>query len=317
MIAHGHLRCYTHGGKGKGKGMKYSQSQLIGRVCASGSVSGLMALLLAAGSVARADVVVLEPVKDNTLFSTTTTSSGAGDAVFSGMTGPLGDNTIQRAVLAFDVAGSIPAGSTIVSASLTLTLIQVSPQGGPETHTLHRILADWGEGASNSFGGTGAPAAPGDATWLHTFFPDQFWASAGGDFDATASGSQIVGTVLGAYTWTSTPGMVSDVQGWLDAPSTSYGWLVLGNEVDLRTSKKFASRESPDAPTRPALSVEYLPPAPCPWDCGDPPDGQVSVVDFLALLAQWGQIGTACDFDGGGVGVTDFLELLAHYGPCP
>jgi subtilisin-like proprotein convertase family protein len=55
----------------------------------------------------------------------------------------------------------------------------------------------------------------------------------------------------------------------------------------------------------------------CPWDCQTTPDGQVSVVDFLAMLAQWGQAGTSCDFDGGGVSVTDFLDLLANWGPCP
>jgi hypothetical protein len=43
----------------------------------------------------------------------------------------------------------------------------------------------------------------------------------------------------------------------------------------------------------------------------------VSVVDFLALLAQWGQVGASCDFDDSGVSVTDFLALLANWGPCP
>jgi hypothetical protein len=56
---------------------------------------------------------------------------------------------------------------------------------------------------------------------------------------------------------------------------------------------------------------------PCPWDCAQPADGQVGVVDFLALLAEWGSVGTPCDFDGGGVGVTDFLDMLANWGPCP
>ncbi len=55
----------------------------------------------------------------------------------------------------------------------------------------------------------------------------------------------------------------------------------------------------------------------CPWDCGGVADGQVSVVDFLALLGQWGQAGVPCDFDGGGVSVTDFLQLLGAWGPCP
>ena len=56
--------------------------------------------------------------------------------------------------------------------------------------------------------------------------------------------------------------------------------------------------------------------ASCPWDCADG-DGNVGVVDFLALLAQWGQVGTSCDYDGGGVGCPDFVDLLANWGPCP
>ena len=58
------------------------------------------------------------------------------------------------------------------------------------------------------------------------------------------------------------------------------------------------------------------PVAGCPWDCGGDDDGNVGIVDFLALLAQWGTPGT-CDFDGGGVGIVDFLALLAHWGACP
>jgi hypothetical protein len=57
--------------------------------------------------------------------------------------------------------------------------------------------------------------------------------------------------------------------------------------------------------------------ASCPWDCDGSNDGAVGVTDFLALLAEWGQVGTACDFDGAGVGITDFLKLLASWGPCP
>jgi hypothetical protein len=56
-------------------------------------------------------------------------------------------------------------------------------------------------------------------------------------------------------------------------------------------------------------------PAPCVWDCGDF-DGVVDIVDFLALLAQWSQVGTSCDFDGVGVGINDFLDLLGNWGPC-
>ena len=58
--------------------------------------------------------------------------------------------------------------------------------------------------------------------------------------------------------------------------------------------------------------------APCPWDCGDA-DGVVGIIDFLALLAAWGQVQTPCDIGLGapGVGIEEFLDMLAHWGPCP
>jgi hypothetical protein len=57
-------------------------------------------------------------------------------------------------------------------------------------------------------------------------------------------------------------------------------------------------------------------PDPCPWDCGDN-DGEIGIVDFLAVLAQWGNPGS-CDVDGNNVvEINDFLALLANWGPCP
>ena len=56
----------------------------------------------------------------------------------------------------------------------------------------------------------------------------------------------------------------------------------------------------------------------CPWDCDGSGDGVVGILDFLAILAQWGQSGTSCHFSGGEtVGIGEFLELLANWGNCP
>jgi len=67
-----------------------------------------------------------------------------------------------------------------------------------------------------------------------------------------------------------------------------------------------------------ARFVQLAEAAPCPWDCGGgaSTDGTVGIVDFLALLAQWGDPGS-CDFDGDGVDIDDFLALLNNWGPCP
>jgi hypothetical protein len=58
----------------------------------------------------------------------------------------------------------------------------------------------------------------------------------------------------------------------------------------------------------------------CPADCLQTPDGEVSIVDFLALLRRWGEssVGSPCDIDGDGViGQEDVLDLLGVWGTCP
>ena len=49
------------------------------------------------------------------------------------------------------------------------------------------------------------------------------------------------------------------------------------------------------------------------------PDGNVGITDFLALLAEWGEVGTPCDFGVGppGVGIDEFLQILGVWGACP
>ncbi len=263
--------------------------------------------------IAVADVVVLTATRDNSIFDNGN-SNGAGDAIFSGRTGNFGAQTVQRGLVAFSVADGVPAGSRVVHASVGLSLIMTSAMSIPSSHALHRLIPDWGEGSSIAIGGTGALPTPGDATWTNTFFPDQLWAVPGGDFSATASSSQIVGVLLGDYTWGTTPQLVADVQAMLDDPASDFGWILVGDEVTPHSAKKFGSKDGVNASFYPTLTIEF---DPCPWDCGDS-NGEVGINDFLAVLGQWGSIGTSCDFGAGapGVGIEEFLDLLANWGPC-
>jgi hypothetical protein len=106
--------------------------------------------------------------------------------------------------------------------------------------------------------GGGAPATAGDATWIHTFFPDELWDSQGGDFDPVASASAAVGS-SGTYTWSSSE-LAADVQGWVDNPGSSFGWAVIGDESASTTARRFGSRENPNPALRPVLTVDYSPP---------------------------------------------------------
>lgn len=210
-------------------------------------------LLLALPRGSSAVVATLEPARDNTLFEDANgdTSSGAGPAFFAGKNS---QNLTRRAVLSFNVAAAVPAGVTIDSVTLTL-VVSSAPDLTTRQFQLHRVRSDWGEGQSASSGGAGAPATAGDATWLHTFYPDQFWTNVGGDFDAATSAAQVV-TGVGAYTWTGS-GMTADVQEWLDNPGSNFGWLVQGEESAPRTVRLFDSRESDAAEKHPKLTIYY------------------------------------------------------------
>jgi hypothetical protein len=202
------------------------------------------------------EAVTLLPEKDNSIFSEAVESNGQGIYLFVGRTN---EPSLRRALLQFDVAGSIPAGATIDDAFLTLNMNKTI--AGGQTVNLHRLLRGWGEGTSNAIGqeGKGAPATTGDATWLNAVHPSTPWTTAGGDFEATASASLTV-SGNGFYTW-SGPQLLADVQAWLDNPSSNFGWILVGPE-NVTSAKRFDSRESTVAENRPRLTITYTMPPP-------------------------------------------------------
>src|SRR6476646_1627155 len=223
------------------------------------SAIALVVSLAGFGS-ASANIINIMPSKDNTLYEYDPAegdhSNGAGFHFFAGENA-MGE--LRRGVLAFDIAGTIPAGSTITAVSLSMNM-SMTPTGAV-TVDLHKLLADWGEGTSHApMGeGDGAPATPNDATWRHRFFDSVFWTTQGGDFSPTVSASQSVAGV-GQYTWSSTQ-MVADVQSWLDNPASNFGWLVLGGETAIAMAKRFDSRESASPPM---LTIEFSGPRMAP-----------------------------------------------------
>ena len=201
--------------------------------------------------------VVLNPIKDNTLYQTAsgTLSDGLGDYLFVGRVGSTGGGAIRRALLKFDI-GAIPSAATITSVKLTMNMSKSNT--GSQSISLQQVTADWGEGISNanSNEGSGAPSSTNDATWIHRFFPSTTWTKAGGDFSAAIGASTQVNDV-GPCSWGSTSQMVADVQGWLANPSSNFGWILMGNESTTTTAKRFDSRENGIAANRPKLTVTY------------------------------------------------------------
>src|SRR5260221_1343463 len=89
------------------------------------------------GGSLRAATVTLTPVADTTLFQHNPENNlGAEPTLASGATaGAL----INRALLKFDIAGSIPSNATIRNVTLTLTVTRtIATQ--PSLFDLHRVL---------------------------------------------------------------------------------------------------------------------------------------------------------------------------------
>ena len=200
------------------------------------SLAPVVALLAgwASSPAATADVLTISPSQDNTLYEhpVGALSNGNGSHMYSGVTV---DDRLRRAVVQFDIAAAITPGSVINSVSLTLTMNKTI--AGAVDFGLHRMSGPWGEAGSTAVfgggggGGGGAAAMVGDVTWLHAFSPATTWTNPGGDFDGTASATlSIAGN--GDYTFSS-PGMVADVQAWLDDPSGNHGWMIKEVSEDL------------------------------------------------------------------------------------
>lgn len=213
-------------------------------------------LALAVIAPAQNQTVLVPAAKDNTLFQNPfgAISNGAGPGMFAGNTAT---GSMRRALVAFDIAGAIPAGATIRSAELRLEMDMTA--SGPIPISLHTVLQDWGEGTSVAGGGggfmqgggNGTAATVNDATWNHAFFPTTTWASQGGDFNPAASATTTVDQ-SGQYTWSGGQ-LISDVQAWLNTPASNFGWLINAPGVGLPEAKRFRTKEHPDVITRPLL----------------------------------------------------------------
>jgi len=214
-------------------------------------------------------IVSIPPSHDVTIYEDKEgeTSNSAGNGLFAGRTSVgrihLHPPLLRRALVRFDLeAEVIPEGSTIDSVFLSVTVTRSGELTGRVPFFLHKVNAEWGEGFSRPLdqGGGGTAATEGDATWVHRFYPNHFWAENGGDFDSAPSAAATADLVGEKVTWGNTSEMTADVRGWLDDPSSNFGWIILGEEDVAATTKRFASREHLNIAIWPSLRVHYTVP---------------------------------------------------------
>jgi glucose/arabinose dehydrogenase len=215
--------------------------------------------LLAWPNAVCAEVANLTTVSDTFINSgSPNNNAGSTDWFDAGRDGVGG---IRRGLIRFDLS-SIPAGSTVTSATLQLTVVKV-PSSGPvnSTFDLFRLQAAWNEGSKG--GNNGTNASTGEATWNARMQDTANWTSPGAKSDAvaTASASTAVSSTNNARYYWSGAGMVADVQYWLDNPPENFGWLLTSqDESSSRSVRGFASRES--GASAGVLVVNYTTPPP-------------------------------------------------------
>jgi hypothetical protein len=224
---------------------------------------------LAGGPPARADfIATITSSKDTMIFQNNPNNSDGGGIDM--LAGTNSAQSIRRGLVAFDVASSVPHGAIIKSVQLTLTYATAAGTAGTGNPNLfstgiYRLLGDWGEGTVGtgtgvSGVGQGQPAHAGDGTWAYESYNTKAWTTPGGDFAPTASATTMVGgmTLNVPFTWGSTGQMVSDVQSWLDSPSSNFGWIIRGQETGSQTFRGFYTREESNTAYQPKLTIDYV-----------------------------------------------------------
>jgi PKD repeat protein len=212
---------------------------------------------LAIVKAAAVETVTIEAAQDTTLYEGDgSLANGSGSYLFTGRTQAFSGSQERRALLAFDIAGALPAGSTITSVSLQMTMSKTV--AGVQTVELHRLLESWGEGASDAPAqeGGGTAAQAGDATWMHREFPGTFWSTPGGSFSSTVSATEQIEDT-DDYSFSSTSQIVADAQGWLDDPASNFGWAMVVPSPETGSAKRFNSRENGNTGSRPQLIITY------------------------------------------------------------
>jgi spore coat protein A len=246
--------------------------------------------------------------KDNILYENAagSISNGAGRYLY---TGKQSSGLERRSVVRFDLS-SIPPGAWVESASLQLYCNQATGSFAVE---LHRMNADWGEGTSDATGdeSSGAAATIGDATWLFRFYNTLSWISPGGDFLSTSSGTRSIASSNAFFTWSSA-GVVADVQGWVAAAGSNFGWILIGDEASTANVQRFDSRQSSTAANRPVLTVTYRPSAPTGACCL--PSGTCSALSAAQCAAR---SGTYQGDDSPCTGLNCALPLTPFVDPLP
>ncbi|MGE8001783.1 DNRLRE domain-containing protein [Lysinibacillus sp. NPDC093190] len=182
-------------------------------------------------------------MEDTTIRSASPTQTGGNDFEL-GVGTAVGGNTV-RSLLKFDLS-AVPSSTSIISADLNLWLSSTN-NNSPIDISIHKLTSPWEEN---------------QASWTYAkTIPYTAWKIAGGDFL-----NDKLRTVKGIGV---PPNSIADakvnwkvpleaVQGWVNNPSTNYGFMLKSDSESTQIYKKFASSEQSTLNKyKPQLVVTY------------------------------------------------------------
>ncbi|MDG1427707.1 MAG: DNRLRE domain-containing protein [Crocinitomicaceae bacterium] len=233
-----------------------------------------------------AQSVTLNPTKDNSIYVENPFNSAGQGRLYAG---PNSSAFRRRALMQFDFS-SIPAGSTILTAELTVNVDQYSG-GVTSFYSLYPLTTAFGEGASAG-GVAGSAAIAPDATWNDAMYGTSAWSTIGGDYVASPMAFSNMSNTTGNQVFATGASFVSVVQAWYDTPATNFGLIMIGDEGSSGTVRRFGSKE---VGTAPVLVVTYSPPP-----CTTPPTA-ICQSHTVYLDGLGNATITGADLDGGSI----------------
>jgi hypothetical protein len=176
--------------------------------------------------------------RDTTLLSSSATKAqGTKNAI------TIDGSPDTAGLLQWDIS-SIPAGSVVQSATITLNITQAKAGA----YQIYQVLRGWMESG---------------ATWKKASATDN-WGSAGA-LAAADHGTTVLGTLnvtaKGKATITLNAAGIAVVQQWVDNPNSNFG-LIFQNYANSNHKLTFDSREAANAANRPKLTLQYSKPLP-------------------------------------------------------
>jgi Tfp pilus assembly protein PilX len=179
------------------------------------------------------------------------------DKNHGGSTGLVVKNAGQRTLVKFAVP-TLPAGASIVSASLLMNMESLANYNLPGYLDVFRVTQYWVEGTQDGV------TIPADGVTWDTYDAVTPWSIAGGDYNATLEASTPVDPALGWHSWD-----VTDlVTAWADGSQQNYGLMIKGRTYVQNAT--FTSGNGAAAELRPKLVVTYD--CPCGANCIAPSD---------------------------------------------